>query len=286
MASNGKIEEVKRLQQERLHGRFTVLDGQCFATRILRCGIHMNMGCAHRIELFLDDVPGQFRAIAIAAQVPEVHMLQIGRDQVGEEIGCRVVAEMAVAAHDPLLHAPGAADIVLKQFHIMVRFQHEDVGGPDAFHDQLCRVAEIGEETDSASARPQHKADWVISIVRHGKCFNSDRTNLEHCAGAEHAKIESGRLELKCDRFFREAIAKDRHGNLVAQGTEAVGMVGMLVGEENSGEAFRRPANLREPLANLLGAEPGVDQEPRIAGFEIRAITIRTAAQDRELNGH
>ena len=63
-------------------------------------------------------------------------------------------------------------------------------------------------------------------------------------------------------------------------------MIGMFVREENAAESFGRAANLGEPFPNLAGAETGINQQARVATFEVSTITIRTAAQDRELNCH
>ena len=57
-------------------------------------------------------------------------------------------------------------------------------------------------------------------------------------------------------------------------------MVRVLVGDENSGQIFRRPANGRQPLANLAQAEPRVDQDAGVIGFHIGAIAGGTAPQD------
>jgi len=91
---------------------------------------------------------------------------------------------------------------------------------------------------------------------------------------------------LHLDRFLGQSIAIDRYRNFRAERPEAVRVIGMFVREENSTQPFRRTANLREPFPNLPGAKPGIDQKARVPAFEVRTITIRTAAQDRELNRH
>ena len=154
----------------------------------------------------------------------------------------------------------------------------------DSFHDELCSVTEIGQETDVAAAGMKHETDWIISIVRHGEGLDADTADLEGRTGAEQTKIEIRSLELKFDCFLGEPIAINRDGHFVAERAETVGMVGMLVRQQNPGEGFRRAANLRETFADLLGAETGIDQEPRITCFEVGTISVGTAAENRELN--
>ena len=157
--------EKFRLERETLFcGRF---NHECFATFVLRSGIHVNVSCAYGIKAILNGSAGEFRAIAIPAEVPQENVVQVGGNQVRKNVGCGVVAEMTMPTHDALLHAPWALQIVLQQLHVMIRFQNKDVGCTDSFHDQFRGVAEIGQETDLATVRPQHEADRIVGIVRH-----------------------------------------------------------------------------------------------------------------------
>ena len=61
-------------------------------------------------------------------------------------------------------------------------------------------------------------------------------------------------------------------------------MVGMFVGDENAGQGLGSSRKAGEFLADLPAAEPGVDQEPDFAGFEIGAIAAGAAAKDGEVN--
>jgi len=63
-------------------------------------------------------------------------------------------------------------------------------------------------------------------------------------------------------------------------------MIGMFVGDQDAVEAFRGAANRGEPLADLAGAEPGIDEQSRLVRFKVRAIAAGTAAQDGESCRH
>jgi hypothetical protein len=49
-------------------------------------------------------------------------------------------------------------------------------------------------------------------------------------------------------------------------------MIGMLVRDQNAGQTFGRAADLRHPFPNLFSAEPGIDEDPGLFGFDVRAI--------------
>ena len=89
---------------------------QCRARHILRGGLQLNVGCADMVELFGHDVMRQFGSIAFAAQMGEIEMAQIGRHDLRGGFGGGFVGEMAVAAEDALLEAPGAARAFLHIF--------------------------------------------------------------------------------------------------------------------------------------------------------------------------
>ena len=102
------------------------------------------------VEAFADGAMGEFRTIAITAEMPQVKLLQFGGDDLQRDLGGGVVGEMAVPAEDALLDAPGAARVFLQQFQIVIGFEHEDVRATNAFDDELGGMSEIGEKPDAA----------------------------------------------------------------------------------------------------------------------------------------
>jgi hypothetical protein len=63
-------------------------------------------------------------------------------------------------------------------------------------------------------------------------------------------------------------------------------MIGVLVGDENPIQTFRRARNGGEPLADLTSGEAGVDQETRLGRFQIGAVASGTAAENSEVDRH
>jgi hypothetical protein len=60
----------------------------------------------------------------------------------------------------------------------------------------------------------------------------------------------------------------------------------MFVRDEDAGQHFGRAVNSVEAIPYLASAQAGIDQEPRLARFKIRAIALRTAAQNGQMNRH
>jgi hypothetical protein len=109
------------------------------------------MGGPEGRQALADHALGKFRAIAVAAQVAEEEMAQLGGDDLRGDLRRGVVGEMAVPAEDALFRAPGPPGVVLEHFHVVIGFENERVRGPDPLDDEFRGRAEIGEET----CRPQ-----------------------------------------------------------------------------------------------------------------------------------
>lgn len=86
--------------------------------------------------------------VAITTQVTEAQPGQAFRHDLFGDIGCGIIGQMAVTAEDSLFGAPGAFEIVLQEFDVVVGLQHQNVGQSHTFRDQPGGVAEIGEEAD------------------------------------------------------------------------------------------------------------------------------------------
>ena len=60
----------------------------------------------------------------------------------------------------------------------------------------------------------------------------------------------------------------------------------MFMGNQDAGELFRRASNRRESLADLAEAEPGINQDAGLVGFQVGAVAGGTAAKNRQAYGH
>src|SRR6266849_11144324 len=89
---------------------------------VLGGGLDPDMGGADFREGLGDDAMGQFRPVTIGAEVAEVKMAQLGRDNLPGDFSGSVVGKMTVPAEDALFDAPGAFGVVLQQLEVMVGF--------------------------------------------------------------------------------------------------------------------------------------------------------------------
>lgn len=130
-------------------------------------------------QALADHPVGQLGAVAIPAQVSQVKMAQIRRDDfLGHTCG-GVVAKMAVAAQDSLFDAPGPFQVILQHFEIVIGFEHQDIGFSNPLDDQLGGMAQIRKKPDVDLRSPKEKADRIISVMRHGKRVDAHVTDIK-----------------------------------------------------------------------------------------------------------
>lgn len=192
---------------------------------------------------------------------------------------------MTVATEDSLFDAPGPFGVLLQELEIVVGFKHQDVGVFDPFDNKLGGVTEIRQEANITGGGSQKESDRVISVVGHRKRVNGDIPDLKTGARAEQTAVEAG-LQLVLDGFLGQTIAVDWNLHFGGKPDQPLDMIRVLMSDENSLQAFGRPSDAGQALANLASAEAGVDEQPCLAGLEIGAISAGTAAKNGELNGH
>jgi len=134
----------------------------------------MDVARTEAAKRFADDAPSQIGPIAVAAEVAKNEVTQFRGDDLFGDLCRRVVREMAVAAENALLGGPRATSVVLKHFHVVVGFEHERMGGADAFDDEFRGVAEVGEETNVPGCGAQEEPNRIVRIVRHAESINPD----------------------------------------------------------------------------------------------------------------
>jgi hypothetical protein len=240
---------------------------------------------ADLLQAVVDDAVSQFREIALAAQVTEIQMAQVGGHDLLGGISGGLVREMPMAAKNALLEAPGPARAILQHLDIMVRLQHERVGWTDPFKHQPCRVAKVGQEADIAGTGVEEETNGILGVVWDTERLDRDVADLEARARGEELAGQP-RLKLILDCFLSRSVAIDGNAQFLAQRGQAVHVVGMLVGDEYCGQVLRRTANSGEALANLAQAETRVNKYAGLCGLHIGAIAGGTAAKDGQANSH
>ena len=167
------------------------------------------MGCADLLEPVTHYPVGEFRFVAFTAEVGEIKMVQVGGHDLRDGFSSGLIREMAVTAEDALLQAPGAADTILQHFHVMIGFEHENIGGTDPLDDQFCHMAEVGDEANVAGGGVKQETDGILGIVRDGERVHKHVTSFKARAGLEQVAVEFG-FQLVFERFFCSAVAINR----------------------------------------------------------------------------
>src|SRR3989442_5154096 len=121
--------------------------------------------------------------------------------------------------------------------------------------------------------------------MRHWKSFDSNISNFKQGDRAEKPAIKS-RFGLILNSLLSWPIAINRDMKFLGQRDQSLHMIGMFVGHEDSGQVLRHAANDGQPLANLASAQPRIDQQPGLVGFDVGAIAGGTAAENSQANSH
>lgn len=190
-----------------------------------------------------------------------------------------------MSSEDTLFEAPGPARTILEQLHVVVGFQHKNMRRANPFQDELRCVAEVGQKSDVRSAGAQHESHGILGVVRNGKCLHGNVPDIERAARGEEPEIEM-EIELIPNGISRGAIAVDRELKFLGEDGEAANMIAVFVRDEDAVEGFGRASDGLEAFSDLTRTEPGVDEQPGLAGFKIRAIPGGTAAQDGQMHRH
>ena len=175
----------------------------------------------------------ELRRIAIAAEMPEDDPLQFPGKQLLDH-GCRRgVREVAVAGLDALLYRPGPMRIVLEQFLVVVRLDHERMDLPQPFDHHLRRVTQIGDVAERARAGVKNVSHRVDRIMWDGKGLDGDIAHREVRTGAEQPPVPVARQRSATDRFRGERVAINRDMKFPAKHIEAADVIAVFVGEQD-----------------------------------------------------
>src|SRR5258708_16710046 len=156
----------------------------------------------------------------------------------------------------------------------MIGLEDEAIGPTEMDSDMVWQVAEVGAEGDFGAVGEEGEADRVGGGVRYGEGVDVDVADGEALAGLDGFNAAEA---------FAEGVGKDAlegvHGGLgdVQRGfpeaedlREAVAVVGVLVGDENSVETVEIATDSGEAGESFAVSEAGVDEDAGGFGFEQR----------------
>ena len=142
--------------------------------------------------------------------------------------------------------------------------------------------------------------------MRDGECFHEQFVKLKAVAGVKKPPVNFfleffGTIQAFRNHFFLAAplgaerpdgrvlsgsVAENGDLQFVGKSQKSADVIGMLVGEENSTEIFRRAPDGRQPLADLARAKASINENAGFAALQIGAIPGGTAAKNGKLNRH
>ena len=237
------------------------------------------------IEAFFGGNAGQIRGVVLLGEMreDEIAGAAVENFRVGEEITDDRVGKMAGAAHHALLDIPRIrADF--EHIEIVIRFEDEAIGFAQVVLDEFGEIAEIGDDGDFGAVGPESVADGIGGIVGNGEGGNFDIADGENIAGADvfdARKFFCGRLG---ENFFDFAVRRlgeiGRGAPFVADLRQAVGVIGMLVGDEDAVESAGLYAERFEAAAEFFAVDAGVNEEAGALGLEQGAIARAARRQN------
>lgn len=140
-------------------------------------------------------------------------------------------------------------------------------------------MAEVGEEANVSGRCAQKESNGIIRIMRDRETVDNHIADLEGRARRENSAIESC-LHLRLDGFTGQSIAIERCIDLPPEAGQTLNVIRVFMGQKDSMEALGSSPNRSEALPDLAPAESGVDEQSRLVGLDVRAVSARTASQN------
>jgi hypothetical protein len=218
------------------------LQGQSGGGGALGCHREADMLCAHFVKALTHDRACQVRLITFAAEMTEIKMAEVGRHDLLYCISGGFIGEMTMSSEDSLLKAPWTIRAILQQLYVVVCLQHQHICGPHSFQDEPVDMTEIREKANVRSIGPHEKSDRILGVVGNGKGFDEDISDLETSAGGEQPAIHPD-AELILNGFLGGTIAINRDTKLFRENCQALNVISVFVGDENTGEIFGSPSD-------------------------------------------
>ena len=170
----------------------------------------------------------------------------------------------------------------LKQFFVVIGFNHERVYFAQALHQHLRRVTEIGDKPEPRLAVMKGVADRFHGIVRHGECLHCDVADGKVCAGAKEPPVWMSGERTGADRFRGESVAINRDTKFPTKHLESADVIAVFMREQDAIELIGRHPAEREPEDELARAQPAIDEKPAMIGREEGGVPRAPAPEHRE----
>ena len=118
-----------------------------------------------------------------------------------------------------------------------------------------------GSRRTKLDISPLSETDRIAGVMRYRKRLDREVADGELVAGRKQSPSGKARQRAP-DAFGGGAIAIQRKIMGAAQDTQSGGMIRVLVRQQDRVDILQSDPDRFQPLGDLAGAEPGVDQEP------------------------
>jgi hypothetical protein len=244
--------------------------------------MHFHLAAAALCEHRANRACGEFRRVAIAAEMTEHDALEFPGEQLLDH-GCRRrIRKVTVPRLDPLLHRPGPMRIILQKFFVVIRLDDERLDLAQPLDHHLRRVTKIGDEPECARAGVKRVPDGIDRIVRDGKSLNGDIADRKVRTSPKQLPVSVCGQGSAADRFRRERVAINWDMKFPAKHFETANMIAMFVGEEDAIELVGGDSALGEAQDKLSRAQSAVDKQPAMIGRNERAVSRAPASEHRQ----
>ena len=231
-------------------------------------------------QRFVDSRKGECGRVTIAAEMSEHDTLDVSRKELLDHIGGGGVGKMTVPRLNSLFHRPGTMRIALQKFLVVVSFDYQGMNFAQPFHDHLCGVAEVGDESQAAGAGVKSEPDRIDRVVRYRKSLHDNVADREFAAGAKNPPITmSIQPAVALDGFCGEGVAINGNVEFAAENFEPADMVAVLMGEENAVQPVRRHTALSKAQDYLPGAQSSIDKNFAVISRDKRAVPGTATAE-------
>src|SRR5579872_938369 len=231
---------------------------------------------AAAVERLLRHYSRNFRMIVVLAEMAQNQGRGGGIELVAQVIAHHFVGQVAVAAHDALLHRPGIGSD-LQHVEVVIGFEQQHVRAAQMELDRVRDISEIGDDADLDALRLKAKAYRVDGIMRNGEAVDFDVADGQ--ARARLKALQARGTAFPIDQRRREATDVNHGSDFLREPRQAADVIRVLVRDQDGVDAVGLLANGCQALRELLETEAGVDQDAGLLGRDQRAVS-GTAARE------
>ena len=231
---------------------------------------------------------GEAHEIGIVVFLGNMGEDEVARDGVetfgiAEILAHGVIGKMAGAGEHTLFDDPGVGTD-FQHVEIVIGFENQTIGAAEMDFDEFRHVAEIGDDRHFRAVRLESETDGIGSVMRDGKSMDVDVANRKMLAGMNRFDA----TEALGKSFGEDALHGPQSGlGDVERGfpkaehlREAVAVVGVFVGDENTVEMFDCFFDGGEAGESFALTEAGVHEEAGALSLEQRDIARAAGGQN------